>query len=280
MASHVPPSVWLALLLAYSVLSVSVFHSWAWPATGIRRVGRRLEPADRPESTQHMVASAASLARQTPPLAETPSMLPLLAPVPLLRTVRGGVAWHITAGIVTTSTAPGPSSSGSNATNRGIPTAPADETAPVITATNAPLALTGFCVKPGYAPDGIAGSQGELLTSTVSLRHARVVCLANPECAGFMARTDAELTLGRLLRVTFFRPMHGLWDNKIPLACDHAWITFVRSETCLLPTPFPEDDRTRAALGSAMKVPNVTLVTQLTADRHWMLVELASRWPG
>ena len=104
-----------------------------------------------------------------------------------------------------------------------------------------------------------------------------------------MTRVDAQPAMGGVLAVTFFRHEAGIEPEHTTLACDHSWVTFLRSAECALPAPFvdeadhaPEADaRWRAPPPpSGARAANVTLVTQLTADRHWMLLELARRWPG
>ena len=84
-----------------------------------------------------------------------------------------------------------------------------------------------------------------------------------------MTRTDAPLQPGDgQLPVTFFRAEAG----GIGLTCDEEYVSFVRAADCPGGGP-PQRQPPAAPRG-------VTLVTQLTTDRMWMLVQLARRWGG
>ena len=84
-----------------------------------------------------------------------------------------------------------------------------------------------------------------------------------------MLRTDAEPGgVDGAVTMTFFRHESGSDPWAVDINCDPAWITFVRS---------PECPPTESSGAVATRVPNVTIVTQLTSDRQWMLGELASR---
>lgn len=138
---------------------------------------------------------------------------------------------------------------------------------------------TGYCVRSGYVPRGVPGSDGELLTTSLSLARARAFCSTRDDCAGFMVRSGAALGgIEGAVSLTFFRREPGMW--AVPLNCDAGWVTFIRSPECVLSS----FDVRRAAVQrqepNTFIGLNITLVTQLTSDRLWMLPELARRWPG
>ena len=128
-----------------------------------------------------------------------------------------------------------------------------------------------FCVRGGLLVDALGGaSPSALRSASLTLQAAREQCAAERRCAGFMARTDAPLQrTTRQLPVTFFRADHG--DGGLGLTCDEDYVSFVRGPACPgRPPPWLPEAAPRG----------VTLVTQLTTDRMWMLVQLARRWGG
>ena len=127
-----------------------------------------------------------------------------------------------------------------------------------------------YCVRGGLLVDALGGaSPSALRSASLSLPAAREQCAAEPQCAGFMTRTDAPLQPGdSQLPVTFFRAEPG----GIGLTCDEEYVSFVRAADC--PGGGPPPRQPPAAPRG------VTLVTQLTTDRMWMLVQLARRWGG
>ena len=136
-----------------------------------------------------------------------------------------------------------------------------------------------FCVRGGLLVDALGGgdSAGGLRSDSLTVQAAREHCAAEPHCAGFMARTDAALQPSGQLPVTFFRhDQHGGGGGReLGLACDEDWVSFVREPAC------PGTPPPRLASPSSPPPPRgVTLVTQLTTDRMWMLVQLARRWGG
>eukprot|EP00966_Prymnesium_polylepis_P171510 3965432-Prymnesium_polylepis.2 len=237
---RVPPSAWLAFLLCYAVLSINVFHTWAWPihlrSVGSRRTGSAvaLQPGAQPR--------APSLLQPDPPRSPPPPAAPLPSPL---------------------SKPPPPPP---------LPPPPSPPSREAAYAAGLPP--TGFCVRAGYTPGGVRGTAGELLTTNLNLARARAYCARERECAGFMLRTDAAFGgVDDAVMLTFFRHEPGMDPWSVPLNCDAGWVTFVRSPDCAA-----ADGAARAA-GAAIAA-NITLVTQLTSDRQWMLAELAGRWPG
>ena len=142
--------------------------------------------------------------------------------------------------------------------------------------------MADFCVRSGLLVDALGSSSSSLRSDSLTLEAAREWCVAQPHCAGFMCRTDAALLPSRRVAVTFFRTAH--MDNHatasdVGLACDDDWVSFVRGPACPAaassPPPSPP-----SPLPPPLPQRGVTLVTQLTSDRMWMLKELVQRWPG
>ena len=99
-----------------------------------------------------------------------------------------------------------------------------------------------------------------------------------------MCRTDAVQQPSRRVAVTFFRTAHEdhhATASDVGLACDDDWVSFVRGPACpgaaSSPPPSPSPP---PPLPPSLPRYGVTLVTQLTSDRLWMLKELVQRWPG
>jgi hypothetical protein len=138
----------------------------------------------------------------------------------------------------------------------------------------------GYCVRSGHAVDSLPLQAGALRSGKSMLAQARATCMADHQCAGFSVK--ASTAANALPYVVYIRrqPTVGQCNMSLRKVRTEAglppvllvrspeWVTFVRSSECQLRTAPPSQER------------RVTIVTQLSSDRLWMLRRLAERWEG
>ena len=130
----------------------------------------------------------------------------------------------------------------------------------------------GFCVLDGRVRDELAVS---LLVAALPLHLARNFCSGERACAGYEVRIDSSKDT--LPSVNFLRRSPSL-DEAMCLRASRPevrfmvhsteWLTFIRSEACAPPA------------ATSKRAQGISLVTQLSWDRSWMLLEMGRRWQG